>query len=70
MKNFHMKFENKKVLNYYNFLVTVTSFNINYKDLDLMENLIALYSIKSRNALLKIKFSEYASRYSKMEMYQ
>lgn len=38
--------------------------NINYKDLELMENLIALYSIKNRTELLKIKFSEYASRYS------
>ena len=35
-----------------------------------MENLMALYSIKNRTSLLKVRFSEYASRYSRMEQYQ
>ena len=64
MEHYWKDFEGKKMFSYYDFLVGVCSIPINYKDLDIMENLIALYSIKNRTQLLKVKFSEYASRYS------
>ena len=43
---------------------------INYKDLYLMDNLIALFKIKNKRELLRVRFSEYASRYSIYEKYK
>lgn len=49
MDHFYQAFKNKKIFGYYDFLVGVAELQVNYKDLELMENLLALYSIKNRN---------------------
>lgn len=43
---------------------------INYKDLYLMDNLIALFKIKNKRELLRVRFSEFASRYSIYDKYK
>ena len=64
-----MAFYNKnfkvKIFSYYAFLSKMAEITLNYKDLNLMENMIALFLIKNKRELLRVRFSEYASRYSK-----
>lgn len=53
-----------KELTYYEFMIFVNEIKVNYNDLHLMENIIALFSIKNKNDLIRIRNSEYQSKLS------
>jgi hypothetical protein len=64
LQHFKSKFQGKGDISYYRFLCEICSLDLQYKDLKLMENLIAVYSIKDKGHLLQVRFSEFASKYS------
>ena len=51
LKHIQSKFTKKEKVNYYKFLVECCSVNLNYRDIAMMEQLIALYTIKQREEL-------------------
>ena len=57
-------FQDVETIGFYEYLTKISCLEINLKDLNLMENLIALFRIKNERDLLRIRFSEYASKYS------
>lgn len=51
LKALQAKFNRKEKVNYYLFMVECCSVNLNYRDIAMMEQLIALYTIKHRDEL-------------------
>lgn len=64
IQHFKKTFAGKGQISFYKFMTGMTSLKLVYKDLRLMENLIAVYSIKNKRDLIQVRFSEFASRYS------
>ena len=58
-------FQKRDKVGFYEFILFMGGIELNYKEMELMENLIALYEIKNPMDMMKMRFTEFEKRNSK-----